>query len=266
MENGRRVDSWRWADRMRSPVKVRLVPPAIVLALLVGALAPTPASAAIRVGSIRFRHYDFHLFSPFSGPAEIRLSWRGSDPDATLTFRLWRGSALVHEAPQYTLETPSSPTSKVVGFMWPAQTVSQDTDYRITVHRGSTLLRSKTFTLLPRLVTITGIRPNPFNPLIRDGFRDMTTVRFHLEGSSNPTIVRIYHATTQGTCCGSRVRQKNLEDQAIGNRTYEWNGRSGDGRKVSPGKYFVRITATKQSFPDDVTRVSNVWAVRVQRG
>jgi hypothetical protein len=251
---------------MRSPVKARIVPPALVLALLVGALAPTPASAAIRAGSIRFLHYDFHLFSPFPGPARIRLTWSGGDPNATLTFRLWRGSTMVHEDPPYVLETPSSPTSKIVDFTWPAQTVSQDTEYRITVHRGSTLLRSKTFTLLPRLATITGIRPNPFNPLVRDDFRDKTTVRFHLEGSSDPTIVRIFRATAQGTCCARLVRRQNLQDQAIGNRTYEWNGRRGDGSKVTPGKFFVRITATKQSFPEDVTRVSNARSVVVRRG
>jgi len=246
-------------------VKVRLLPPAIALALLMGVLAPTPALASIRAGSFRFLHYDFHLFSPFRGPALIKLSWSGGDPNVTLTFRLWRGDTLVHEEP-YDLETPSSPTSKIVEFTWPAQTVSQDTEYKITLHRGSTLLRSKTFTIQPRLVTITSISPNPFYPIVHDGFRDTTTVRFHLEASSDPTIVRIYHATSQGTCCGTKVRQQNLQDQAIGNRTYEWNGRRSDGVRVAPGKYFVRITATKQSFPEDVTRTSNAAAVRVRRG
>ena len=246
-------------------MRIRLLPPALVLALLLGVLASVPAQARIRATSIGFRHYPFHLFSPFSGPAKIKLTWSGGDPNATLTFRLRRGDTVVHEEP-YALETPSSPTSKVVDFTWPAQTVGQDTEYRITVHKGPELLRSKTFTLLPRLVKITSIAPNPFYPLVRDGFRDKTTVRFHLEASSDPTIVRIYRATRQGECCGKRIRQQNLQDQAIGNRTYEWNGRKGDGTMVSPGKFFVRITATKQSHPEDVTRRSNAVPVRVRGG
>lgn len=237
----------------------------VVLVLLIGLLAPAPASAMIRVPEIRFLHYPFHLFSPFSGPAKIRLSWSGGDANVTLTFRLWKGTTLVHEQP-YFLETPSSPTSKVVDFTWPAQTVGQDTDYRITVHKGSTQLRSKTFTLLPPLVRITSIRPDPFYPLVKDGFRDTTTVRFHLEASSNPTILQIYRAKLGGGCCGTRVRRVNLEDQAVGDRTYEWNGRRGDGTKVRKGTYFVRITARKESYPDDVVRISNAVPVRVRSG
>jgi FlgD Ig-like domain len=246
-------------------VKVRLLPPALLLALLVGLLSPAPALAVIRATSIRFLHEDFHLFSPFRGPAKIRLTWSGSDPNVNLTFRLRRGDTVVHEE-TYPLLTPSSPTEDVVDFTWPAQTVSEPTEYTVVVLRGGTVLRSRNFELKPRLVTITSIRPNPFFPLVRDGYKDITTVRFHLEASSNPTIVQIFRANRRGECCGRRIRRQNLEDQAIGDRTYEWNGRRGDGTKVRKGKFFVRITATKESFPEDVTRLSNPKAVRVRPG
>jgi flagellar hook assembly protein FlgD len=62
------------------------------------------------------------------------------------------------------------------------------------------------------------------------------------------------------------VRRQNLEDQAVGDRTVEWNGRNGDGTKAGRGKYFVRITATKQSFPEDVTRTSRPMPVTIRRG
>jgi FlgD Ig-like domain len=246
-------------------MRLRSLAPVLLLALLISLLTPASASATIRAPGISFLHEDFHLFSPFRGPARIRLTWSGGDPNAELRFRLRQGSTVVHEE-TYDLETPSSPTSKVVDFTWPGQTVDVDTDYSVTVHRGSTLLRSRTFTIKPLLVKITSIKPNPFFPLVRDDDRDTTNVRFHLEASSNPTIVRIYRADGQGGCCGSRVRRANLEDQAIGDRMYEWNGRRDDGRKVRPGKYFVRVTATKESFPEDVTRTSRPVGVRVKRG
>ena len=153
-----------------------------------------------------------------------------------------------------------------MGFTWPAESVNEPTDYRITVHRDSSQLRSRTFTLLPPLVKITSIRPDPFFPLVRDGYRDRTTVRFHLEASSNPTIVEIYRANARGRCCGVLVRRKNLEDQAIGDRTYEWSGRKGDGTRAGRGKYFVRIIAKKQSFPEDVTRTSRPMPVTISPG
>lgn len=244
-------------------MRSRFLPPALLLALLWGLLTPAPASATIRA-SISFLHYNFHLFSSFPGPARIHLSWGSSDPDVELTFRLHRATTVLHTA-TYDLETPGS-GSKIVGFTWPAESVNQPTDYRITVHRGSSQLRSRTFTLLPPLVRITSIKPDPFFPLVRDGYRDRTTVRFHLEASSNPTIVQINRANAQGECCGVRVRRKNLEDQAIGDRTYEWNGRNGDGTKAGRGKYFVRIIAKKQSFPEDVIRTSRPFPVTIRRG
>jgi hypothetical protein len=244
-------------------MRSRLLPPALLLAIVLGLLTPAPASATIRA-SISLPHYNFHLFSPFPGPARIRLSWGSGDPDAGLTFRLHRGTTVLHTA-AYELQTPGS-GSKIVEFTWPAESVNEPTDYRITVHRNSTQLSSRTFTLLPPLVTITSIKPNPFYPLVRDGYRDRTTVRFHLEGSSNPTILTIYRANAQGGCCGIRVRRRNLEDQAVGDRTVEWNGRNGDGTKAARGKYFVRITATKQSFPEDVTRTSRPMSVTIRRG
>ncbi len=125
-------------------MRSRFLPPVLLLALLWSLLTPAPASATIRA-SISFRHYNFHLFSPFPGPARINLSWGSSDPDVELTFRLHRATTVLHTA-TYDLETPGF-GSKVVGFTWPAESVNEPTDYRITVHRGSSQLRSRTFTL-----------------------------------------------------------------------------------------------------------------------
>jgi hypothetical protein len=243
-------------------MRKRTVPLTVAIALVIGLFSATPASAAFSY-SITFPEGDSNLYSPFGGPVAIKFSYAASDPDETFNIRIKRQGGAVHHSENHTITTPTT-GSKTIQFDWPAISVSQDTLYEILIFRDGNQVRKRTFEIRPRLVRIVAARPNPFFPRIRDGYRDTTDIVFKLAASSRPTILQIYRANSAGECCGERIYRKDLDVQTVGTRHFEWNGRAG-GAVQPVGDYFVRITATKQSFPNDVTRTSRPFEVSIAR-
>lgn len=245
----------------------RSVAIAVAGTVLITLLTVAPASATIRC-SISFDHQSDDLYSPFGGPAHIRFTYAGSDPDnVAISLRIRpQGGSLLHSENRE-LDTPSSPTSTTFDFTWPAVTVSADTNYEVSAWRTSSNTRvcNRTFEIKPRLVRISKIQPDPFFPYIIDGYRDTTEVTFKLAASVDPTIVKVFEANASGGCCGSQVFMENLDTQVVGTRHYTWNGRNGSNALLPKGKYFVTVSVTKPSLPHDVTRTSSPVDVSIAR-
>lgn len=81
---------------------------------------------------------------------------------------------------------------------------------------------------LPRVLAVTGIVPNPFNP--------RTTVAFALP-TAGRTDVDVFDLR------GRHVRTLVAEDLGAGAHQTTWDARDGNGRGVAAGIYFVRVRA-----------------------
>jgi hypothetical protein len=237
---------------------------AAVGAALLSVLVAAPASATIRC-TISFNHQSNDLYSPFPGPAHVKFTYTSSDPDnVTINLRMRPQGGSVFHSEDRELDTPNF-GSTTFDFTWPAISVTADTNYEVSAYRGSTRVCGRTFEIKPPLVRIASIRPDPFFPWIQDGYRDTTTVTFKLAASVDPTIVRVFEANATGACCGSQVFAENLDTQVVGTRHYVWNGRNGSNTRLPKGKYFVTVTGTKPSLPQDITRTSRPVAVSIAR-
>ncbi len=69
----------------------------MVAALAVSLLTAAPASATVAVESITFPNLGSEFYSPFSGPASIKFTFDGTEPDATFGVRIRpAGGTAVH--------------------------------------------------------------------------------------------------------------------------------------------------------------------------
>jgi hypothetical protein len=85
---------------------------------------------------------------------------------------------------------------------------------------------------IPQVLSISGIRPNPFNP--------STTLSFTLPRSGHAELA-VYSIT------GQRVRTLLSGPLSAGSHSVVWNGRDNSGKPVSSGVYLSRLTAGKQT-------------------
>jgi hypothetical protein len=233
------------------------------LGLVLAVLSTSPASAAYDV-NITFPNGDNEFYSPFAGPASIEFAnFVPSDPDTTFRVRLRPVGGSAIETRYFSID-PDTQTAPVTrSFSWDALSVQTQRDYEVVVNpNGGAVISSAVFTLDPRLVQITSIKPSPFFPWVPDGYKDTTDVTFKLAASSQPTIVRIYKATLAGKCCGSLVRDDDIGTQVVGTRHYEWDGRDTGGSLLPKGDYFVKIRAED---PANVVRWSRPVEVSIAR-
>lgn len=80
--------------------------------------------------------------------------------------------------------------------------------------------------VLPRVLAVTAIVPNPFNP--------RTTIRYAVP-AAGPVTVAIFDLR------GRHVRSLVAADLAAGSHETTWDGRDGAGRGAAAGVYFVRV-------------------------
>jgi hypothetical protein len=217
-------------------------------ALALGLLQAAPAFATYTLGSILFPNGSTTFYSPFAGPATIRINFddsgAGLDPPTTLSFRLrvQNGGTLHTESVNINPDPDDSP--KMFEFDWPAVSVTTTTTYEVAVYQGGDELGHRAFTLRPHLVQINSISPNPFFPWINDNYKDTADIAYRLQASSNPVFIRMFESDPMGDCCGAQVRQVQIDNVVVGTRHYIWNGRDGAGDLLPKGRYWVRVTAT----------------------
>lgn len=92
---------------------------------------------------------------------------------------------------------------------------------------------------LPKVdVYDSSVSPATFYPLVRDGYRDSTKMRFRLNQKAHVTAVVTKNST------GNRVRRADLGTLGGGARSWTWNGRNNNRDTVRSGGYTIQITAT----------------------
>jgi hypothetical protein len=234
----------------------------VVAALAAGILVAPPASATF--GAV----VDLPAttpYSPFGGPATVTFTFDEADPASVFTIRLRRpGHGTVKE--DDVLVDPGAQASPFpVPFGWRDLAVDEPTDYVIDVRpqAGGTVLTSEPFTVLPRLVSGLSASPSPFYPLISDGYRDETTVRFTLAADTVATTAHVYRPNDLGRCCGTEIRNDDLGPRGAGTRRWTWDGLRDDDSPAPKGTWFVRIEATDEGA---VTRMSKALKVEIATG
>jgi hypothetical protein len=86
---------------------------------------------------------------------------------------------------------------------------------------------------IPQNTELSKLYPNPFNP--------STTISFAL-AEDQMVEVNIYNNR------GQRVRSFALGQKSAGNHTLIWDGRDDNGKAVTTGIYFIRMSAGGESF------------------
>jgi hypothetical protein len=246
-------------------MKKRLLPAGAAMALGLGLLTASPATAAVpAVESITFPGGNSQFYSPFSGPATVSFAFAPADSDATFEIRLRpEGGTAIHERTVFIdPDTMSSPRD--VSFTWPSLSVGSARTYQVAVFRNNVLQEQESFLLRPPLASITGATPNPFLPLIDDGHKDTTRVTFRLVSPADAEA-RVYRPNGNGNCCGTLVRDEMLLDRPAGSNSWSWDGRNNSNDEAGVGTYFVRIWADDGTLPPTISKAFKVSIVRTYR-
>jgi hypothetical protein len=233
-----------------------------VLGLAAALLITTPALAAF--GAI-VELPASEAYSPYGGPATVTFTFAGSDPATIFVIRLRQpGHGTIKE--KVVLVDPALETSPiVVPFSWKDRSVTKPTDHVVDVRRqdGGPVITGETFTLLPPLVSDMSATPHPFYPLVQDGYKDDTTIRFHLAADTTATAVHVFADDAYGRCCGTEVRTEDLGPLPAGNRSWVWDGTKDDVTQAPKGTYFARIAATDTGA---VSMLSKPLKVEIDKG
>ena len=195
------------------------------------------------------------IYSPFGGPATVAFTFDGDDPVTIFTIRLRRpGHGVLRE--KDVLVDPITMTSPHdVRFAWRDMAVDAPTDLVIDVRRpNGNLVASNTFTLRPPLVSDVSAAPATFYPVIQDGYRDTTRIRFSLAADTTETSVTVSEPGGDGRCCGAPVRSVDLGPLENGRHTWVWDGHDDAAELVPIGRYFVRVRATDADAVTKTTR------------
>jgi hypothetical protein len=243
----------------------KLLPAGAALALVLGLLTAGPAAAVYADPTITFPDGTSTFYSPFSGPATVTFNFDADSSDATFELRLRPvGGAAIHTK-QVFIDPDTQSSPRDVSFSWPALSVTSARQYQVAVYRGGTLQGSpESFELLPPLASVTRISPNPFLPLIDDGYKDTTTVTFRLLDSADAQA-RVFRAKSNGNCCGNLVRDEGLGHPSAGSDTWVWDGRNNNGDEAGVGRYYVKIWASDGTVSPSVSKPKRVTLARSYR-
>jgi len=245
-------------------MRKRLLPLGAAMAVALGLLTAAPAAASYAVESITFPDLGSEFYSPFSGPASIKFTFDGTENDATFNVRLRPAGETAIFTKDVFVDADDPAGFQIKSVKWPALSVNSARQYVVAVYRNKTQIKSESFFLRPPLVSITGATPNPFLPWIDDDIKDETHISYKLVADSNPTIVKVYAANSQGKCCGAKVFEQPDGSHPAGANQYTWNGRTAEvgGTLLPKGDYFVRITAEDAA---NVVKTSKPFKVTIAR-
>ena len=98
----------------------------------------------------------------------------------------------------------------------------------------------------PPAVNIASIQASPqtFYPLVRDGYRDSTAIRWHQNIGANISV------EIKSLATGRTVRRESLGSRGAGYHTWSWNGRKGTGALVNTGRYRVIVSGRADGHGD----------------
>ena len=113
----------------------------------------------------------------------------------------------------------------------------------------TTAYASDTFRVLaygPPAVNVANVTASPqtFYPLVRDGYRDSTAIRWHQNIGANISV------EIKSLATGRTVRRQSLGSRGSGYRTWSWNGRKGNGTLVKTGRYRVIVLGQASGHSD----------------
>lgn len=245
----------------------RFLPFGAAMALALGLLTATPATATYMVDSITFPEENSEFYSPFSGPATVTFSFDGTENDATFELRLRPLGGTAIRTKQVFIDPDTQSSPRAVTFSWPALSVGSARTYQVAVYRGGNLQGSpESFQLRPPLASITGIAPNPFFPLIDTGHKDTTTVSFRLLEPAEAEA-RVFRARSNGKCCGTLVRNEIVDPggSPSGANEWVWDGRNNSDDEAGVGHYFVKINADDGSTAPATSKPAKVAIARTYR-
>jgi hypothetical protein len=245
-------------------MRTRLLTAGTAMALALGLLTATPATAAY-AATISFPGGNTEFYSPFGGPASIQFDFDAGDPSQVFRVRVRPvgGAAFVIRYFSVNPSTQTSPQIRQVS--WDGLVTSSDKPYEVLVNPdGQPNIAVASFILRPRLVSITSVSPNPFYPRIDDLYKDETHVRFALAADA-AAEARVYRPKTTGKCCGALVRNDDLGALPVGDTTWDWDGRDDSGADLAKGDYFVRIRADDGSVAPTLSKAAKVTIARVYR-
>lgn len=247
-------------------MRKRLFSVVVAAALGLGLLTAAPAAAATTVQSITFPGGQDEFYSPFGGPATITFAFTQNSSNVTFNVRLRpAGGTAIFQKDVFV--TPDEPAMvEVENVSWPAVTVNSAKQYVVAVYRNGNQVFSDSFFLHPRLATITGATPNPFLPLIDDGYKDQTKILFTLAGGADAEA-RVYRANSNGNCCGSLVRNETVDPggSPAGANDWIWDGRNNNDDEAGVGTYYVKIWADDGTLPPAISKPFKVVLARTYR-
>jgi hypothetical protein len=247
-------------------MRKQLLPLGAAMAVALGLLTAAPAAASYAVMSITFPGASGEFYSPFTGPATVTFTFDGSENDATfeLRLRLVGGGVVRKKTVFIDPDTQTSPRS--IDFSWPALSVTSAKTYQVAVYRNGTRQGSpENFLLRPPLVSITGATPNPFLPLIDDGHKDTTKIKFNLVSDADAEA-RVFRANSSGKCCGNLVRDDTgLNNLSAGPNEWVWDGKNDLNSEAGVGDYFVRIWADDGVVAPVLSKAFKVSIARTYR-
>jgi hypothetical protein len=182
------------------------------------------------------------FFAPFSGPISVR--WDSiADPSDSYRVDIRRNGSLVdrcnYSGTGLEARTTSCWTSIGEGIY----------DVDVWNAGGGAALDHVSVKVIRHLrLTDVSARPATFYPLIRDGYRDTTSVRFLTNKTARGRIRVISRST------GRTVKRVDLGFQLGGQHAWKWNGRNDAGKKVEPGYYRVEVIASSSGETRTVAR------------
>ena len=176
------------------------------------------------------------------GTDQVTLSF----PEAgTFSLEVYNGS--------YSYDWYLTPTVTAGTHSWTIDPLTPAGGYTFEVQdidTGAYETASFTVTAPPVHVTDITAGPNPFYPVVRDGYKDSVRTSYRLSRRADVT------ATVRRASDGALIRTVHVGTQSRGRHAFVWNGRAKSGNPVKAGKYRVQIAATDSDGHRASARIS----------
>jgi hypothetical protein len=188
-------------------------------------VAPT-AGAIVQNGFTGPFTVDLSKAMPGTYGSQISCSGTQSDYAPSLPDITWDGATSPLRTFRLTQPMPTAPNC-----YWNL--------YRTTQDDANPVYNNVVFSVDAPPVRISSVTQSPatFYPLVHDGYRDTTTTSFHLSRSAIVTA-RVLNSSGRTVV----TRAVSYQPLAAGARSWAWNGRDNDGRRVAAGTYRIRLT------------------------